>query len=310
MRISQVIDNKQINNFLMRLALFWFLYAVDGKSLHAAGGKDGCGHPNQGNDDTLDSDPIDGTTGIYTLTSGQTNSTVDAGFMPLASLGGRAFSDADSDGIQDTGEAGIGSVTVRLLDGSGASLLGSTTTDANGSYSFGNLVPGSYRVQFFTPNLLLASPANQGNDDNVDSDPVGGVTSTYALTSGQTNSSVDAGFMPLASLGGRAFSDADSDGIQDAGEAGLSGVTVWLLPGSGSGWLATTTTNANGFYSFANLTAGSYRVQFDTPNLLLTSPADQGNDDTLDSDPVNGVTGSYTLTSGQTNSTVDAGWIF
>ena len=425
MRISQVIDNKQINNFLMRLALFWFLYAVDGKSLHAAGGKDGCGHPNQGNDDTLDSDPIDGTTGIYTLTSDQTNSTVDASFMPLASLGGRAFSDTDSAGIQDAGEAGISGVTVRLLDSSGsyvlattttdanglysfanlapgsyrvqfdtpnlllrspanqgnddtldsdpidgvtgsytltsgqtnstvdagfmplasiggrafsdadsdgiqdageagisgvsvrllgsvgsASLANPTTTDANGFYSFANLTPGSYRVQFDTPNLLLTSPANQGNDDNVDSDPVGGVTSTYALTSGQTNSSVDAGFMPLASLGGRAFSDADSDGIQDAGEAGLSGVTVWLLPGSGSGWLATTTTNANGFYSFANLTAGSYRVQFDTPNLLLTSPADQGNDDTLDSDPVNGVTGSYTLTSGQTNSTVDAGWIF
>jgi hypothetical protein len=267
---------------------------------------------NRGSDDTLDSDPINGTTDIYTLTVGQTNSTVDAGFMPLVlpSLGGRAFSDADSDGIQDAGEAGIAGVTVRLLTDSGVGLVAVTTTDANGLYSFGNIAAGSYRVRFDTPDLLLTSPGNRGSDDTLDSDPINGTTDIYTLTVGQTNSTVDAGFMPLVlpSLGGRAFSDADSDGIQDAGEAGISGVTVRLLPGSGGGAVATTTTDANGLYSFANLAPGDYRVEFDTPNLLLTSPANQGSDDTVDSDPVNGITGVYTLIAGQANSDVDAGF--
>src|SRR5574343_1303418 len=78
-----------------------------------------------GGNDATDSD-IDatGTTGLYTLTQGSNNLTVDAGFYKpsaaTASIGDRVWEDKNFNGIQDAGEAGIKSVTVKLLNASGA----------------------------------------------------------------------------------------------------------------------------------------------------------------------------------------------
>lgn len=55
--------------------------------------------------------------------------------------------------------------------------------------------------------------------------------------------------------------DANRDGLQDAGEQVLAGVTVDLLNDEG-GVVATTTTDAAGRYLFDNLPAGTYQVRF------------------------------------------------
>ena len=69
-----------------------------------------------------------------------------------------------------------------------------------------------------------------------------------------------------ASIGDTIWFDTDGDGIKDAGEAGLGGVTVTLDPGT-PGDISddvTTTTDANGNYLFDNLSAGNYTVTADT----------------------------------------------
>jgi hypothetical protein len=120
--------------------------------------------------------------------------------------------------------SGFDDVTVRLLDQNGAELA-TTTTDANGFYSFTNLAPGTYRVDFVPPPGYTISPANQGADDAIDSDAnvTTGETANVTLTAGETNNTLDAGlFQPaaLAALGDFVWLDADRDGIQDAGEKG------------------------------------------------------------------------------------------
>ncbi|MCA0374367.1 MAG: MSCRAMM family adhesin SdrC [Gemmatimonadetes bacterium] len=61
---------------------------------------------------------------------------------------------------------------------------------------------------------------------------------------------------PLGSIGDRVWNDVNGDGVQDGGEAGLTGWTVTL-----SGPVnASTTTGTNGTYSFPNLPAGDYTV--------------------------------------------------
>ncbi len=57
-------------------------------------------------------------------------------------------------------------------------------------------------------------------------------------------------------IGNRVWLDDDSDGIQDAGEAGISGVTVELLDASDN-TIATATTDANGYYIFSNDPSGT-----------------------------------------------------
>lgn len=63
----------------------------------------------------------------------------------VGALGGTVWVDSNRSGTIDTGEARLPGVTVQLLDVAGR-VVGTDVTDANGDYSFPNVVPGSYLV--------------------------------------------------------------------------------------------------------------------------------------------------------------------
>jgi SdrD B-like domain/Protein of unknown function (DUF3048) C-terminal domain len=83
-------------------------------------------------------------------------------------LGNRVWLDANSNGIQDPGEEGIGGVCVNLYDASG-NLIQQTTTDSNGYYGFNVQSGEDYTIEFVKPNGMEFTQANIG-DDNYDSD--------------------------------------------------------------------------------------------------------------------------------------------
>ena len=124
------------------------------------------------------------------------------------------------------------------------------------------------------------------------------------------------GLAPAVSLGDFVWWDEDRDGAQDAGEPGVGGVTVNLYhPGAPQVVVATTTTAADGSYSFTGLAGGaSYIVEFVKPTSSDFTLRDATTDDS-DSDPAPG-TGrvQVTLPGSGSNSatspdlaTVDAG---
>src|SRR5262249_20824177 len=121
---------------------------------------------NAGGDDARDSDanPADGMTGCYTLVSGETNRTVDAGLVRAACLGDFVWEDRNHNGVQDTGEPGLSNVVVQLLDCTTTNLLRTTTTDTNGLYLFCDITPGSYRVRVLIPGGYRVTLPNQTND--------------------------------------------------------------------------------------------------------------------------------------------------
>ncbi|MDX2034801.1 MAG: SdrD B-like domain-containing protein [Blastocatellia bacterium] len=61
---------------------------------------------------------------------------------------------------------------------------------------------------------------------------------------------------PPGSLSGTVFCDNNDDGVQQAGEPGLAGVTITLSGAANR----TTTTGSNGAYVFDNLQPGTYRI--------------------------------------------------
>ncbi len=79
-------------------------------------------------------------------------------------IGGRAWLDANNNGIRDVDERGVGGVCVNLYDPSG-NLLQQTTTDSNGYYGF-NVQPGKYIVQFVKPAGLDFTKQNAGDESN------------------------------------------------------------------------------------------------------------------------------------------------
>jgi hypothetical protein len=222
--------------------------------------------------------------GFFSLTvaNGQVV-TQDLGENNFAVISGEVFNDANGNGILDAGEGGVGNELVVLLDAQGGQLPNNpfAFTDSNGNYSITELTPGTYRVEVMSNAGFLQD--NPG----------------YALvTIGQGETPVVNLPEGLpSSISGTVFNDANHNGVQDGGELGLSNQTVFLdLNGNGvpdaevddpnTGAIITpaeptTTTDANGGYSFTDLAPGHYIVRFIVPpNSTQIAPA----------------TGSYTFT--------------
>ena len=103
------------------------------------------------------------------------------------------------------------------------------------------------------------------------------------------------------------WNDLNGNGIQDAGEPGIPGVTVNLKDCAGH-VLATTNTDANGLYQFAGLAPGNYNVQVVKPAGYTFTVQNAGSDTAKDSDAdAAGNMACTTLVSGETDLTWDAG---
>ncbi len=258
-----------------------------------------------------DADPTTGRTICTTLSSGETDLTWDAGIYEPAALGDFVWKDLNANGIQDAGELGMPGVTVNLHDCSN-NFVGATTTDLNGLYLFSNLTPGQYYVEFVLPSGSLFSPIGQGGDMGKDSDadPVTGKTACTELTPGENDLTWDAGVYQPAAIGDFVWLDGNKNGIQDAGEAGIQGVTVRLYAcGDVTTPVDTKLTNAGGYYLFDNLKPGCYVVEFVKPNGYEFSFKDMGMDD-VDSDvSPSGYTDQISLLSGTMDLTWDAGLV-
>ena len=265
--------------------------------------------PNVG-DDASDSDAI-GTNVLSSIdgivvVEGQDTPDNDAGVeYILGSLSGRYFCDTnDNDQDDNNGdEPGIEGVLVELLDANGVATGITTTTDADGNYSFGDLVPGTYGVKFSDPNGVLADKQlvnpNVG-DDASDSDAIGDTTMStidgIVVNPGADTPDNDAGveYIP-GSLSGRYFCDTNDNDQDDnnGDEPGIEGVVVELLDANGVATGITTTTDADGNYSFGDLVPGTYGVKFSDPNGVLADKqlvAPNVGDDTSDSDAIGDTT--------------------
>ena len=267
-----------------------------------------------GSNTAIDSDAnTSGQTINYTLSAGGSNLTVDAGLVSTgpqkAHLGDFVWLDSNANGIQDSGEAGIAGVTVNLLN-TASSVVATTTTDSTGHYGF-DVAPGTYAVQFVTPSGYVNSAVNQGSNSGLDSDynPTIGKTQNYTLHAGDNNLTVDAGLYKLASLGDFIWYDTNKNGIQDSGEAGVTGVKVDLYFGSTK--ISTATTDSTGHYLFSGLTPGDYHIgiqQSTLPANYTFTTQHAGSNNKVDSDAdSNGVMATTTLTSGENDLSWDAG---
>ncbi len=251
-----------------------------------------------GGDDALDSDADALGDAPVTLISGTDDDSVDAGLYLPVEIHGEVWDDLNRDGIQDPAELPISGVAVDLqgsgpdgIFGNGDDIALSTTTAVDGSFSFVSLPPGSYRVVYTPPASHVISPSGVGGDTTVDSDPdpVSGVTGDIVLDSGDVATDVDAGMFSAApaTIGDTIWNDRNTDGIQDPGEPGVAGVTVNVYDSRDLGTaVATTTTDASGWYEFSGLSiVPDYVVEVVLPSTALSfSPQDAGADDGVDSD--------------------------
>jgi len=243
-----------------------------------------------------------GLAGAFPVTAGGINNDVDAGLIPVppaqATLGNYVWIDGNGDGIQQAGEQPVAGATVNIwsvnADGTPNAIVRTTLTDANGIYTSGPLDAGDYIVQFITPDghYLTTQGSGGGTDSNPGSN---GLTGVITLVAGQNDDTIDAGFVPFGSIGNFVFNDANSNGIQDAGEVAVSGATVTLT--NAAGVTTTQVTGANGEYLFTGLIPGTYTVTLTPPSGFNLTTANSGANDAVDSD-FNVSTGQATVVLG------------
>ena len=205
---------------------------------------------------------------------------VNFGFVKPASLGDYTWMDVNRDGIQDADEPALPGVTVTLTyeDGSAVTdasgnVVTAKTSDANGKYSFENLLPGGYKVSFQAPAGYEATTSDAGTDRALDSN---GATASVTLAQGQTDDTIDFGAVGTGVIGDQLFVDVNQNGgnAPDAGDKVLPGVKVtltWTGPG-GITRTYETTTDADGKYKFENLLPGEYKVSVDPESLIKAEP--------------------------------------
>jgi protocatechuate 3,4-dioxygenase beta subunit len=254
---------------------------------------------------------------------------------PIVAVGDYVWTDTNHNGIQDAGETPVPGVTVTLLNADGTPALDyngnpvpSTTTDAAGHYVFDDLAPGTYEVKFsnLPPGYSFTTQNSTGSTSANDSNPNPntGITPPFTVAPGSPdtrpvqpgdgthaaafiNPTIDAGLIaPTYAVGDYVWKDTNSNGIQDAGEQPVAGVTVTLLNADGTPAknadgtpVAAIQTDANGHYVFDNLGPGTYEVQFSNlpPGYSFTTQNSTGSTSANDSNPnpSTGITPPFTL---------------
>ena len=229
-------------------------------------------------------------------------------------IAGKLYNDADASFNSSDSEAPYAGVTVALLKKDGTPVLDkdgnpvTAVTDAAGKYSFSGLPLGEYTVSVVDP---TSGPL-------AGTKPTEAYTGRYKTTADvtiaeATGSVIDVnfGFVKPASVGDYTWMDVNRDGLQDADEPALPGVTVTLTRADGSAVtdasgnpVAAVTTDANGKYVFENLLPGDYKVSFQAPAGYEATTSEAGDDRAADS---NGASASVTLAQGQTDDTIDFG---
>lgn len=258
--------------------------------------------PRQSNVDSQhDSDfqPTSGESPDFLAIPGEDLLHFDAGMFYRGQVVGTVWDDVNGDGARGAAEQPMTAATVRLLREDG-SLVATTRTSTSGEYSFRNQLPRTYIVEFARPEgTAITSGANFAT----------GRTSPFVLASNttQTQNAGIRGTSGATQVVGSAFNDANGDGIRQAGEAPVSGINIELLRPDGA-FVAATTTNVGGDYTFANVVPGGYILRF-TPAAGTFSPMNSGESDATDSD-VNrgsGLTAPFPIFSGQRETSQDVG---
>jgi hypothetical protein len=135
-----------------------------------------------------------------------------------ATISGTVFEDLTASGVHDPSDPGLAGWTV-FVDANNSGVLNPngefTVTDANGHYTLGGLVPGTYIVR-----EVRMTGFNQSEPS----------TSSYTITvaAGDHVTGFDFGNWRTVSISGNVFNDVNADGIHEPEEANLPGWNVFL----------------------------------------------------------------------------------
>ncbi len=163
---------------------------------------------------------------------------------PLLS-GQTVYVDVNGDGTDDAGDL-------------------TATSDGSGAYTIADVPAGTFSLRLVTATgATLTEPA--AGFDTVTVTGGSALTENFGLSAASPLPPVPT----TGTIAGTVFTDANGNGTEDAGEAGLAGITVFL-DAAGTGLLeagvTSVVTDSAGAFTFPDLAAGSYTVRANVPD--------------------------------------------
>ena len=140
-----------------------------------------------------------------------------------------------------------------------------TTSAANGTYSFAGLAPGYYSVSAATPAGYTGESGDVGTISGASYAGFLGTSGTgsvswIGLNSNSAGNNYNFGELkPTSTISGTVYADKNYDDTFNSCDTGLAGVTVNLVNAAGK-TVATTSSGCNGAYTFTGVTAGVYSI--------------------------------------------------
>ncbi len=210
-----------------------------------------------------------GETEPITVTMGQEITDIDAGMLPSSTLSGVFFDDLNDNGLQDEGEGGFvtGSVRLRSEDGE-IDLI--ETVDQDGAYFFDGVMPGTYTITYRLPTHATLATVAQGGNTLA---PQGqeNTLEGFTVESGKAYTAPLVGGVTLGSFTGTAYHDANGNGIQDADEPSMQGVRVTITRRDGNREAIEAESDAQGQFALSGIRPGEYALALQLPEGYILS---------------------------------------
>ena len=183
----------------------------------------------------------------FTLTSGEEKTGLLCGAVLSGRVEGTVWEDANGDGTLDGAQTPLANATV-VLEWDGETVQ-TAVTGADGRYAFEHLRSGDYTVRAARDGMLAATDASVA----------------LAVRTWKTDFEVNFGFVYPAEITAVLFADETADGVRQAGEPALSGMTVALVDEKGNE-VASAETDADGAVRFSAVYPGEYRLRAVCPD--------------------------------------------
>ncbi|NBJ14003.1 MAG: hypothetical protein FNP40_00185 [Dehalobacter sp. 4CP] len=222
-----------------------------------------------GNDAVLSATGAYGETEPFSVAMSQVLTDFNAGLVQAATVDGVFFYDENDNGLMDKAEGGFTDGSVRLVSDDGEIDI-IRPVDADGSYTFSGVAPTSYTLYYMLPEHAEMARVQKGGNTVAHQGSVNAVAG-LVLKANKHYTQPLAGAVKLGTFEGMAFEDLNADGIRDAGEAALAGVSVSVSRIDGSGDAAAAVSDGNGAYSVTGLRPGEYKLEVLLPEGLIFS---------------------------------------
>lgn len=196
----------------------------------------------------------------FTVAAGQQFTAPLCGGLYLAEISGYAFGDSDGSGVQESGEIRLAGMMLTLMPTREDLSERVVMTGADGSFSFVNVAPDTYRLTIVCPDGYVLSllpdvtlPVQHGLSEQ---------TSSFAVGMGDDWTQQPLGCVKPAAYTGQVWLDENLNGLRDAEERPAAGETISLIEQRSGEVVAQLTTDEDGSFRAEGLAPGLYTLMY------------------------------------------------